>query len=156
MDGIRRSYVRAPTDSGISVWRFESERDYFRHYAQQCCQSVFALGQRCFPVCARQNLAESNGASDKCVLSLLHSRVNRCDSLRENRIVVQPIDEQHRVPVDAAHSWSSASRKDARSARREASPPPYSANTSLSAPRKRFHASWRSKTLLLFPSSMNS
>ncbi len=50
-----------------------------------------------------QHFPESESAGQQLIPALLHPRLNLLYPARILRIIFEPINEQHRVPVDAAH-----------------------------------------------------
>src|SRR5258708_17935532 len=90
-----------------------------------------------------ERLADGKCAGAKLISPLFHFQQQLSDNFGITRVVLNPVDEQHCVPINSAHrlcGTPSASRfamareNSARSRRRNASPPPREAKISFPIP----------------------
>src|SRR5258708_19027247 len=109
MDGIGRRHSMLSPNRGIQVRSVHRVRNDFHERGLEDFSNLPSRRRRPHFVWPHQYLPNCKRTGAELILPLVHFRENMADTPGVARIVLQPIDEYHRVPVDSAHRGCSPS-----------------------------------------------
>ena len=106
MDRVSGSHSLSSPDAGIVFRSPQIKRNYFRNDSLQKSARIVCRPDRARSIYAGKHFSECERACDQIVSPLFHPRVDGTDAFSELRIVFEPINKEHRIPVDSAHVFS--------------------------------------------------
>src|ERR1700722_1826795 len=107
MDGVGGGDSLPGTDIRIQVCRLQGIRNYFDRIPPKKISDTSSCFHSASFMETDERLSNRIGARAQLILAGAHTLENLLDAVAVPWMVFEPIDEQHRVPVDAAHDWRS-------------------------------------------------
>jgi hypothetical protein len=106
VNGIRWGHTQLAANPRIVVCGFDGKGNNLGDNLLQQAPRLGGNLRRAFTVGTGKDLSESEGAGNELISTLFHARADRAHPLGVLRVVFQPVDEEHGVPIDPAH-WLS-------------------------------------------------